>query len=76
MLQTEPKYSTLTPDRMDTKQLQRFDLKDRDGNLLSAHRLSRFIVVVIGRSRELVTEMEVDIDKNLTRGSGLYHAEQ
>ena len=34
MLQAEPKYSTLTPDRMDTKQLQRFSLKDRDGNLL------------------------------------------
>ncbi len=76
MLQAEPKYSTLTPDRMGTEQLQRFDLKDRDGNLLSAHRLSRFIVVVIGRSRDLVREMEVDIDKNLTRGSALYHAEQ
>jgi hypothetical protein len=76
MLQAEPKYSTLTPDRMDTEQLQRFDLKDRDGNLLSAHRLSRFIVVVIGRRRDLVKEMEADIDKNLARGSALYNTEQ
>jgi hypothetical protein len=76
MLQAEPKYSTLTTDRMGTERLPRFDLKDRDANLLSAHRLSRFIVVVIGRSRDLVKEMEADIDKNLTRGSALYHADQ
>ena len=76
MLQAEPKYSAFTLDRMGTEQLQRFDFKDRDGNLLSAHVLSRFIIVVIGRSRDLVREMEGDIDKNLTRGSALYHAEQ
>jgi hypothetical protein len=75
MLQAEPKYSALTTDRKGMGQLQRFDLKDRDGNLLSAHRLSRFIVVVVGRSRDQVKEMEVKIDKNLTRGSALYHAE-
>jgi hypothetical protein len=76
MLRAEPKYSTLMTDRKGTEQLQRFDLNDRDGNLLSAHRLDKFIVVVIGRSRDMVKAMEVDIDQNLTRGSALYHAEE
>jgi len=76
LLQAEPKYSAFSFGQTDAAHPQRFECNDRDGNLLSARLLSRFIIVVIGRSRDRVKELDVDVGKNLAPASVIYHADQ